>query len=378
MEEVKVYVTERKKRLHLCWKVGKRVHYKSCQTDDPVKAEIQRQKYEVKLRRGESDPYEVHRDRLLIEHAQDHYEYMRASGTSKLQADSVRSRMIRILEESGMKFLRDLSPTKVKTTINSMRRIPEKMDVPRENRVRISAQTRNSYLGAIKQFLRWMQFDRRIPDNPLIGLKKESVAVDRRHDRRPLTDDEFAKLIRAANGSEQVIEGMTGIERSRIYTVAFATGLRRGEIASLRKSSFDLSGAVPTITIEAAYSKHRRRDQMPLHADLVSQLKNWLQELKPSDLLFPGLKQRKTYKAIKTDLTSAGIPYKDSAGKFADFHSLRHTFITRAWRSGATPDVVRALARHCDITMTMRYTHTTQAAQVDAMLNMPKLPTVGR
>ena len=68
------------------------------------------------------------------------------------------------------------------------------------------------------------------------------------------------------------------------------------------------------------------------------------------------------------------VGYRDANGKFADFHSLRHTFITRAWSTGATPDVIRALARHCDVNLTLRYTHTTPAAQADAMKKMPALP----
>jgi len=374
MEEINVYVTERKGRLNLCWKIGKQVRYKSCRTEDPVQAEILRRKHQEKLRRGETDPYAEHRERPLLEHEQDHYEYMRASGVSELRAKHVRSKIRRVLEESGMKYIRDLSPTKVKTTISAMLRIPQKPGVPRVTWVRMSAQTRNFYLQAIKQFVRWLQVDRRIPDNPLFGMKSENVALDRRHDRRAFTDDEFAKLVKAAAKSDTVIEGLTGIERSRVYMIAFATGLRRGEIASLRRSSFDLTSNPPTLAIEAAYSKHRRRDQLPLHPGLIPQLKESFVGMKSTEFLFPGLGHRKSFKFIKADLKAAGISYCDSAGKYADFHSLRHTFITRAWSSGATPDVVRSLARHQDITMTMRYTHATPVAQAAAMLNMPKLP----
>lgn len=378
MEEINVYITERKGRLYLCWKIGKQVKYQSCRTEDPVEAEILRRKHQDKLRLGEIDPYAVHRDRLLKDHAQDHYEYIRASGTTEKRANAVRTRVIRILDESGMKFIQDISPTKVKMAIAEMLRVPQKRGVPRENRVRISAQTRNFYLGAFKQFIRWMQIDRRISDNPLLGLKGENVQLDRRHERRAFSDAEFAKLVKAAAASTQVIEGLTGAERSRIYVLAFATGLRRAEIGSLRKSSFDLTCDPPTLVIEAAYSKHRRRDQLPLHPGLVPQLKEWLRGMQASEFLFPGLAHRKTFKIIKADLKAAGLPYRDSAGKYTDFHSLRHTFITRAWSSGATPDVVRSLARHCDITMTMRYTHTTPVAQAAAMQNMPKLPNVGK
>lgn len=242
------------------------------------------------------------------------------------------------------------------------------------NLAKVSAQSRNFYLAAMKQFIKWMQIDRRIPDNPLLGLKGENVAVDRRHDRRALTDAELPKLFEAARKSPLTLEGMTGLERYHLYLIAVSTGLRRGEIASLTPSSFQLDGHSPTVTLEAAYSKHRRKDVLPLHPDLVPRLREWLSPLAANQVLFPDLAGRKTFTMIKKDLKVAGIKYRDASGKYADFHALRHTFITRAWSTGATPDVVRALARHCDINLTLKYTHTTPAAQADAMRKMPGLP----
>ena len=62
---------------------------------------------------------------------------------------------------------------------------------------------------------------------------------------------------------------------------------------------------------------------------------------------------------IRRDLDEAGIPYRDDAGRVADFHSLRHTFITNLARGGVHPKVAQALARHSTITLTMdRYSHT--------------------
>ncbi len=47
-----------------------------------------------------------------------------------------------------------------------------------------------------------------------------------------------------------------------------------------------------------------------------------------------------------------------SAGLVADFHALRHTFITRLARSGVSPQMAQSLVRHSDINLTMsRYTH---------------------
>jgi len=50
---------------------------------------------------------------------------------------------------------------------------------------------------------------------------------------------------------------------------------------------------------------------------------------------------------------------RDDAGRVADFHSLRHTFITNLANSGVHPKTTQTLARHGSISLTMdNYTHT--------------------
>jgi len=61
---------------------------------------------------------------------------------------------------------------------------------------------------------------------------------------------------------------------------------------------------------------------------------------------------------IKADLKVAGVPYKDVNDRYADFHALRHTFISNLARAGVHPRNAQALARHSTIDLTMNvYTH---------------------
>jgi len=56
---------------------------------------------------------------------------------------------------------------------------------------------------------------------------------------------------------------------------------------------------------------------------------------------------------------SGFFAYRDGAGRVADFHALRHTFITQLARSRVAPAVAKNLACHSTITLTMdHYTHT--------------------
>ena len=147
-------------------------------------------------------------------------------------------------------------------------------------------------------------------------------------------------------------------------------------MASLSADSFVLKLKNPYLVVEAAYSKHRERDTVPLHPDVVPLIRERLADLVNGSPVFPMLEQRKTAKMIRHDLKLAGIPYCDEDGKFADFHALRHGYITKLWESGARADVIMSLARHRSLTMTMRYSHTDRSAQV-AAINALKSPLAG-
>jgi len=81
-------------------------------------------------------------------------------------------------------------------------------------------------------------------------------------------------------------------------------------------------------------------------------------------------------KVMAEDLKAADIPVRDEAGRVIDFHALRHTFITRLARSGVTPKVAQALARHSTITLTLdRYAHMALADTSKALAILPAIPT---
>ncbi|MCP4543655.1 MAG: tyrosine-type recombinase/integrase [Chloroflexi bacterium] len=111
-------------------------------------------------------------------------------------------------------------------------------------------------------------------------------------------------------------------------------------------------GDYPLRSIRATrhpYSKHRREDRQILHPDLVDRLLQW-----PSDR-----KQREASNFLK---------YKDSQGRFADFHSLRHTFVTNLCKADIAPKTAQTLARHSDIRLTMNvYTHVDEKEQAAAV-----------
>jgi len=159
---------------------------------------------------------------------------------------------------------------------------------------------------------------------------------------------------------------------SPVGGVFLATGLRANEVRSLTWNSFELDSPAPTVTVEAAYSKHRRRDVLPLAGDVAAALRDWRREHGRDGRVFP-----LPYKGavmLKADLEAAGIDYRDHAGRHADFHALRHTFITNLARGGVPAKVAQTLARHSTISLTMdRYTHMEVLDQRRALEVLPDL-----
>src|SRR4030095_11812936 len=69
------------------------------------------------------------------------------------------------------------------------------------------------------------------------------------------------------------------------------------------------------------------------------------------------------------------LRYKDRNGLFADFHSLRHSFITLVGRNGVHFKTTQDLARHSSPTLTARYTHGFRADEIAAIEALPDLST---
>lgn len=231
--------------------------------------------------------------------------------------------------------------------------------------------TFNHYLQAMECFCNWLVRKRRLASNPVLGIERLNNATDIRHQRRALRPEEFAMLVNSARESGESVQCYDGEMRSRIYILSYMTGLRRGELASLTPQSFDLSGNPPTVTVQATISKHRRKDLLPLHPELVAMLKRWLDGLGPAEPLFPKLAKRRTWLMVRRDLERAGIPYETAEG-IADFHAAgRHTHITELLRNGASLPEAKELARHADVKMTMRYTHIGISDQARALLTLP-------
>jgi integrase len=239
----------------------------------------------------------------------------------------------------------------------------------------IGPQTLNYYLQAVGQFCRWMVRKGRLPKNPMLDVTRANARLDRRHDRRDVKPDELARLLDRVGASEEDYRGLTGRDRQMLYLTACGTGFRSGELASLKPENFDLDGAPPTVTLPAVVDKRKRRATQPLPAGLAATLRDYLNDKPAGQPVWPGTWHERGAEMLKADLEAAGIPYvvKGPDGPlFADFHSLRHTYVTMLERAGAGLKEAQVLARHSDIRLTKDiYTHADYQAMAAAVDRLP-------
>jgi integrase len=350
-----------------------------------------------RMRAGLEDPFERHQKRPLSGHVLDFRKYLQARDRTPRYIGETIQQLRSVIAGCKFEHIRDISPSRVQECLAELRSSG------------LSASSSNHYLRAIKMFTRWLVRDRRTDDNRLAHLSTMNEDVDRRHVRRPLTVDEFTRLIQAAEAGEK-IRNIAGPDRAILYIVGAYTGFRRNEIGSVTKQSFCFDSEPPTLTVAASYSKHRRTDVLPLRKDFAERIRVWINgkwRVRPDRLLFK-VTGAKTSEIIRRDLDVARQAWIDEAedeaekkkrekssflaspddhGRVVDFHSLRNTFITNLSLSGVQPKAAQTLARHSDINLTMN-TYTMlrvldQAAAVEALPPVPeakgrKVATKGR
>ena len=336
---------------------------------------------------GLEDPVEDEMIKPIAAHLADFEKSQKSKNNSTRYVVEIMAKIRRFVEACRWKRTGQIKATDVQGFLADMREDG------------MSIQTSNHYLRAIKTFARWLVINKRLKSNPLESLSMLNTSIDRRHDRRPLSQDEFTRLVKVAE-SGPPIESLCGRDRAMLYILAAWTGLRRGELGSLTLTSFNLNDSPPIVTVEAAYSKHRRKDTQVLHPEVASQFRAWLKHRRPEsgEILFPISERtcgvnRKTAKMMREDLAASRrvwiaeadaikeqkrrqnsdfLKYQDSNGRFADFHANRHTFITNLCKAEISPKTVQTLARHGDIRLTMNlYSHVDLEDQSVAISKLP-------
>lgn len=321
--------------------------------------------------------------RPLMDHWRDYVKYMASTiNTKKHNRDTTR-RVRFVMRLCRAKFWAQLTPAGIQVAISKLQLVRPARERPgrKTQRARkvlgLGLTTINHYIHSFSTFAQWMVDNYRAERSPCRKLQTHDAQNDIRHGRRALNVQETIALIKAAR-TGRAICGIPGEERAHMYLLASTTGLRASELESLNRSSFTFDAPDgPTVVAEGRYTKSGKQALLPVRADVAAIVRRYLELVGRDVKLFRRPKSNGT-RGLRLDLEAAGIPYRCVKGLFADFHSLRHTFITNLFDSGATPKEAQTLARHQDPRLTLgRYAHVTEKAQRAAVERLGALSSSG-
>jgi integrase len=299
--------------------------------------------------------------RPLCDHLTDFIATLIAKENDPKHVGQTRTYIARLLTLGRIERISDLKPSVVIQSLAMLK-----------TRDGLSSRTINAHATAIKAFSRWLWRDGRSADHPLACIGKLNEEADRRRVRPPFAGAELLRLIEATRTAPPW-RGMSGPDRAWFYTIGAATGFRRKELASLTPDGFRLADDVPTIAVQAAYTKNRKRVEQPIPPALAAALRPWIATKTLGSPVFEGLPE-KTGLMIKYDLERAGLPAVDVTGRVVDMHALRHGYITTLARSGIPIKTLQTLARHADPRTTLNiYTHVSVSDTAAALVVLPDL-----
>ena len=231
----------------------------------------------------------------------------------------------------------------------------------------LATTTVNRDIGALKSALQKAVKWKILKSNPLAELTPKKV--DSRPTVRYLSSGEETRLRdaldarnaklqrhRESNNRRRAERGIEPFATVRdnlkpMVLLAMNTGLRRGELFSLKWPDIDIGRAMLTIHGYQAKSEHTRH--IPLNAEALETLKEWKKGRTDSPYVFPS----KDGKRLGHIRRSWGGLVKDAKLKDFRFHDLRHDFASRLVMAEVPLNTVRELLGHSDIETTLRYAH---------------------
>ena len=233
-----------------------------------------------------------------------------------------------------------------------------------------TTKTRREYIGCLKAFLNWCVKRGHLERNPIDCIDLPSAQSSK--DYRALTVDEYRRLIAVA-------PSVVGCDRRMFYKMSAITGLRRGEILSLKVRDFDFDNH--RLHLQADVTKNRKGGVIVLPKALSEDLlKSTLVLHSDSPLcVLPNI-----HKDFHIDRQIAGIPYQTAAG-YATLTSLRDLRATLLQANGASPAEAQKLMRHASIETTQRHYTSVEdeklAEHVQGLedaLSGPETPVMGK
>ena len=176
------------------------------------------------------------------------------------------------------------------------------------------------------------------------------------------------------------------IRQKAALVLGFSCGLRRGEIRALRWKYVDLNSHILTVVENFTDDDGMREPKagssriVPIFG-IVLEILNELKRInpyggEPEDFVLPNVERDKPLAAITIKrgferiMDAIEIKKEARVMRKLSFHSMRHSFVTRAREAGLSDFVVSALSGHKTTRMVDHYSHQTLTAVESARVSL--------
>lgn len=223
---------------------------------------------------------------------------------------------------------------------------------PKGSTRRLSSESVYLEIAALRAFYRYAEEEKLLPRNVA-----ENLSLPRRWKRLPksLSNEEIGKLLTP----EQPATPQSLCDDA-ILELAYASGLRRSELCSLRLEQLHLEAGFINVI-----GKGNKERVVPVGTKAIEALNRYLTVGRP--------KLVKPRSPANVFLTARGTPFasitmwahikarvkRAGVGRNITPHMLRHSFATHLLEHGADLRVIQELLGHANISTTEVYTHVT-------------------
>jgi integrase len=207
----------------------------------------------------------------------------------------------------------------------------------------------NKNISILKaMFRKAVDWDMMVEEETLKQIRRVKLLSENNRRLRYLSKEEYQTLINACDKHLRPI-----------VITALNTGMRKGEILSLKWDNVDLKNGFILLDI----TKNGNRREIPINATLRHTLQDITRRL-DVPYVFYDKKTANPYQEVKRSFKTALRKSKIHDFKF---HDLRHTFASHLVMAGVDITTVKELLGHKTLTMTLRYAHLAPSHKVKAV-----------
>ena len=157
-----------------------------------------------------------------------------------------------------------------------------------------------------------------------------------------------------------LLSSISNVKHHALVSLAYATGMRRNEILSLRPE--DIDSARKMIIINRG--KGNKQRQIPINNSLIKTLREYYKQYQPSKFLFEGYRIGLSYSATSFCRILHKASKKARINKNVTPHILRHSFATHMLEKGLNLKQLQMILGHNSMKTTSIYLHVADMSSI--------------